>query len=269
LIARDQYDEAEKIVNDLPRHPASASIFNVLGVIHARRGEWPPAIRNFMRVIELLPKEHEAYHSVAPLLAQSGDHEAYRALCSQIIRQFGNTSNPMVAERMAKDCLILPSRSNERDKVAKMVGTAVAAGPTHKFWDYIQFVKALADYRDGNFANADMVGHSGKLAPTIKGVETVDACLGRIYQSISQQGGSLLITADHGNAEMMVDPVTGGPHTAHTTNPVPFILVSEDAKKFSLKPDGSLRDISPTLLSLLGLAQPNQMTGGDLRQLLG
>jgi len=120
-----------------------------------------------------------------------------------------------------------------------------------------------------NFANADMVGHSGKLAPTIKGVETVDACLGRIYQSISQQGGSLLITADHGNAEMMVDPVTGGPHTAHTTNPVPFILVSEDAKKFSLKPDGSLRDISPTLLSLFGLAQPNQMTGGDLRQLLG
>jgi len=94
-------------------------------------------------------------------------------------------------------------------------------------------------------------------------VETVDACLGRIYQSIRQQGGSLLITADHGNAEMMVDPVTGGPHTAHTTNPVPFILVSEDAKKYSLHPDGSLRDISPTLLSLLGLAQPNQMTGGD------
>ncbi len=117
-----------------------------------------------------------------------------------------------------------------------------------------------------NFANADMVGHSGKLEPTIKAVETVDACLGRIYKTIRQQGGSLLITADHGNAETMVDPVTGGPHTAHTTNPVPFILVSEDADRMRLRPAGSLRDISPTLLGILGLAQPLQMTGGDLRQ---
>ncbi|MGC2164353.1 MAG: 2,3-bisphosphoglycerate-independent phosphoglycerate mutase [Silvibacterium sp.] len=116
-----------------------------------------------------------------------------------------------------------------------------------------------------NFANADMVGHSGKLAPTIKGVETVDACLGRVYQAIRQNGGSLLITADHGNAEMMVDPVTGGPHTAHTTNPVPFIFVHEDAKNYTLRPDGSLRDISPTMLGLLGLDQPAHMTGGDLR----
>jgi 2,3-bisphosphoglycerate-independent phosphoglycerate mutase len=116
-----------------------------------------------------------------------------------------------------------------------------------------------------NFANADMVGHSGKLAPTIKGVETVDGCLGRIYQTIRQSGGSLIITADHGNAELMVDPVTGGPHTAHTTNPVPFILVSEDAKNYSLRPDGSLRDISPVLLGMLGLEQPVQMTGIDLR----
>src|SRR5579884_4169954 len=120
-----------------------------------------------------------------------------------------------------------------------------------------------------NFANADMVGHSGKLEPTIQGVETVDACLGRIYQAIRQKGGALLITADHGNAEMMVDPVTGGPHTAHTTNPVPFILVSEDAKNYSLRPGGSLRDISPTVLGLLGLEQPKQMTGGDLRQRRG
>jgi 2,3-bisphosphoglycerate-independent phosphoglycerate mutase len=118
-----------------------------------------------------------------------------------------------------------------------------------------------------NFANADMVGHSGKLEPTIRGVETVDACLGRIYQAMKQRGtGAWLITADHGNAEMMVDPVTGGPHTAHTTNPVPFIFVSEDAQQYSLKPAGSLRDISPTMLELLGLTQPQQMTGGDLRQ---
>ena len=116
-----------------------------------------------------------------------------------------------------------------------------------------------------NFANADMVGHSGKLEPTIKGVETVDVCLGRIYQTIRQKGGSMLITADHGNAELMVDPVTGGPHTAHTTNPVPFILVTEDAKNYSLKPDGSLRDIAPTILDMLHLDEPRQMTGSDLR----
>jgi 2,3-bisphosphoglycerate-independent phosphoglycerate mutase len=120
-----------------------------------------------------------------------------------------------------------------------------------------------------NFANADMVGHSGKLAPTIKGVETVDACLGHIYQAIRQYGGSMLITADHGNAEMMVDLKTGGPHTAHTTNPVPFIYVSEDAKQYSLRPDGSLRDISPTILAMLALQEPAQMTGIDLRVRVG
>src|SRR5499427_9656132 len=78
-----------------------------------------------------------------------------------------------------------------------------------------------------NFANADMVGHSGKLEPTIKAVETVDACLDRIERAVRAKGGAMLITADHGNAEMMIDPATGGPHTAHTTNPVPFIVVSE------------------------------------------
>ena len=93
----------------------------------------------------------------------------------------------------------------------------------------------------------------------------MDACLGRIYQAIRQRGGSMLVTADHGNAEVMVDPVMGGPHTAHTTNPVPFIYVNEDAKHYRLRPDGSLRDISPTVLGLLGLDQPMQMTGGDLR----
>jgi 2,3-bisphosphoglycerate-independent phosphoglycerate mutase len=117
-----------------------------------------------------------------------------------------------------------------------------------------------------NFANADMVGHSGRLEPTIRAVETVDTCLGRIYQAMKQRGGGAwLITADHGNAEMMVDPGTGGPHTAHTTNPVPFIYVAGDADDFTLRPGGSLRDISPTMLELLGVGQPTQMTGGDLR----
>ena len=118
-----------------------------------------------------------------------------------------------------------------------------------------------------NFANADMVGHSGKLEPTVRAVETVDTQLGRIYQAIKQGGGALLVTADHGNAELLIDPVTGGPHTAHTTNPVPFILVTDerDTSHHSiLRPGGSLRDISPTVLKLLGLHKPQEMTGEGL-----
>jgi 2,3-bisphosphoglycerate-independent phosphoglycerate mutase len=119
-----------------------------------------------------------------------------------------------------------------------------------------------------NFANADMVGHSGKIDATVKGVETVDACLGRIHQELRRVGGSWLITADHGNAEMLIDPVTGGPHTAHTTNPVPLIVVTDQGKKFSLREGGSLRDISPTMLGMMGIPQPKEMTGGDLRVVL-
>lgn len=115
-----------------------------------------------------------------------------------------------------------------------------------------------------NFANADMVGHSGKIEPTVKAVETVDACLGRIESAVRAKGGAMLITADHGNAELMIDPVTGGPHTAHTTNPVPFIVVSGEDKRFTLRPNGSLRDISPTILGLLDLPEPKEMTGQDL-----
>jgi len=116
-----------------------------------------------------------------------------------------------------------------------------------------------------NFANADMVGHSGKLEPTIKAIEAVDAQLGRVYKAIKERNGSWLITADHGNAEQMVDLITGAPHTAHTTNPVPMIYVAEDGPHYRLRSDGSLRDISPTLLSLLKLGLPKEMTGGDLR----
>ncbi|MGE5056915.1 MAG: 2,3-bisphosphoglycerate-independent phosphoglycerate mutase [Acidobacteriota bacterium] len=119
-----------------------------------------------------------------------------------------------------------------------------------------------------NFANADMVGHSGKIEPTVKAVETVDACLARIEAAVRAKGGAMLITADHGNAEMMIDPATGGPHTAHTTNPVPFIVVAENAKQFKLNSGGSLRDISPTVLGMLGLDEPKEMTGKDLRRFL-
>ena len=115
-----------------------------------------------------------------------------------------------------------------------------------------------------NFANADMVGHSGKLEATIKAVETVDECLGRIFQSLKPRGGAWIITADHGNAETMIDPVTGGAHTYHTTNPVPFILLTENGRT-QLTPGGSLRDIAPTLLGVLEVPEPPEMSGRDLR----
>jgi 2,3-bisphosphoglycerate-independent phosphoglycerate mutase len=118
-----------------------------------------------------------------------------------------------------------------------------------------------------NFANADMVGHSGKIEPTVKAVECVDAQLGRIYAAVKQHGASWIITADHGNAEMLIDPVSGGPHTAHTTNPVPFILITDQGNKIGVREGGSLRDISPTMLSLMDIELPKQMTGGDLRVL--
>ena len=115
-----------------------------------------------------------------------------------------------------------------------------------------------------NYANGDMVGHTGSMPATIKAVETVDACLARVLKSASTAGATLMITADHGNCEMMIDPETGGPHTAHTTNPVPFIVVDPDGNR-PLRGGGALCDVGPTLLSMLGLEQPREMTGVDLR----
>ena len=112
-----------------------------------------------------------------------------------------------------------------------------------------------------NYANPDMVGHTGSLPAAIKAVETVDAGLGRIAAAVEKQGGALLVTADHGNCELMRDPATGGPHTAHTTNPVPVLLMGGDVT--SLR-EGRLADIAPTLLELMGLPQPREMTGHSL-----
>jgi 2,3-bisphosphoglycerate-independent phosphoglycerate mutase len=112
-----------------------------------------------------------------------------------------------------------------------------------------------------NFANPDMVGHTGSLPAAIKAVETVDTGLGRIVEALQRQGGALVVTADHGNCEMMRDPETGGPHTSHTTNPVPVIVVGSDAKSLA---EGRLADIAPTMLALMQLDTPPQMTGRSL-----
>ena len=131
--------------------------------------------------------------------------------------------------------------------------------------------KVLAEIESGrsdmiivNFANGDMVGHTGVLAAAISAVETVDACVGRIVDATLAKGGSLVVTADHGNCEQMIDPETGGPHTAHTTYDVPLIVVEPGLEGASLRSGGRLADIAPTMLALMGLEKPVQMTGQSL-----
>ena len=111
-----------------------------------------------------------------------------------------------------------------------------------------------------NFANPDMVGHTGSLQAAIKAVETVDTCVGRVAEAVLKAGGVMFLTADHGNCELMLDPETGGPHTAHTTNLVPTILVGAPEDVTSLK-TGKLADVAPTLLSLMSIEPPAAMTG--------
>jgi 2,3-bisphosphoglycerate-independent phosphoglycerate mutase len=128
-------------------------------------------------------------------------------------------------------------------------------------------VRALASRRFGacvvNFANADMVGHTGKVLETIAAVETLDRCFGILEAACRDAGAILVMTADHGNAEQMIDPETGEPHTAHTTNPVPLVVC---ARGRPLAGGGSLADVAPTLLGLQGIAPPAEMTGTDLRR---
>jgi 2,3-bisphosphoglycerate-independent phosphoglycerate mutase len=120
------------------------------------------------------------------------------------------------------------------------------------------------DFILANYANGDMVGHSGSLPATIKAVETVDRCLARVMASAEKAGARLLVTADHGNCELMIDPETGGPHTAHTTNPVPLVVVDPDGDR-PLRSGGALCDVGPTALRMLGVEPPGEMTGIDLR----
>ncbi len=138
-----------------------------------------------------------------------------------------------------------------------------AAGITDVLCDGIEARRH--DFILVNYANGDMVGHTGVLPAGIRAVETVDRCLARLLVSAEKARVAVLITADHGNCEMMIDPVTGRPHTAHTSNPVPFVLLDEGFRG-RLRDGGSLRDVGPTVLGLLGLEPPTVMTGRDLRE---
>src|SRR5919112_522695 len=155
-------------------------------------------------------------------------------------------------------CLIPSQRVATYDLAPEMS----AAGITDALCRTIE--SGRHDFMLCNFANADMVGHTGVLPAVVQAVETVDRCLARVLVSAEKAGCRVLITADHGNCEMMIDPATGGVHTAHTTNPVPVVAVGTDAA--FLRAGGSLRDVAPTVLGLLGLEQPPEMTGRDLRE---
>jgi 2,3-bisphosphoglycerate-independent phosphoglycerate mutase len=118
-----------------------------------------------------------------------------------------------------------------------------------------------------NFANPDMVGHTGVLDAAVEAVKVVDECLGRIGEATLEAGGAMLITCDHGNCEQMIDPNTGAPHTAHTTNPVPCIVLAADdspIKRRTLRSGGKLADVAPTIIEILGLEKPAEMTGKSL-----
>jgi len=117
-----------------------------------------------------------------------------------------------------------------------------------------------------NYANGDMVGHTGVIPAAITAVETVDGCLARVLAAAERANAHVIVTADHGNCEMMIDAETGGPNTAHTTNPVPLVIVDSDGTR-PLRGGGALKDVGPTVLAMLGLEKPAEMTGVDLRDM--
>ena len=150
LLSQGEIRKAEELVNRMPSYPASAAMYNSLALIHVGRAEWPAAIRNYTKVIELAPSDHVAYHCLAPLLAQTGDTEGFMRHREHILRQFGHTADSMIAERLARDCLLLPPTTEEMAVIRKM---AKAADEKHS-GEWFVLLMGLADYREGNHASA-------------------------------------------------------------------------------------------------------------------
>jgi len=167
----------------------------------------------------------------------------------------GGVETPFPGE----DRLLVPSQTVATYDLAPEMS---AAGVTDVLCGAIEGRKH--DFILCNYANGDMVGHTGSIPATIKAVETVDNCLARVLSSAEKSGARLLITADHGNCELMIDPATGGPHTAHTTSLVPLVVVDPDGDR-PLRDGGALCDVGPTIIECLGLQRPDEMTGRDLR----
>jgi serine/threonine protein kinase len=155
LMSQGLFEQAEEVMSSIPTNiPQVSLIYNTLGEIYARRGEWQAAIRNFSRSINADPTNHLAYHSLAPLLLEAGDVPGYRKHCERALDQFAATSDPVTAERIAKDCLILVPPAACLEHIVKMADTALAAGSADPSWPYYEFVKGFAEYRQGHFAPA-------------------------------------------------------------------------------------------------------------------
>ncbi len=154
LLSQGQYEKAEELMKDVPQIPQCAAIYDVIGEMHGRRGDWLRAVTNFSRAVAVDPTNHFGYNYLAALLVQTGNQEAYAKLRESILREFGRTSDPTVAERMAKACMILPPRTNDLQMLSSMADVAVAAGSTSGDWPYYEFVKGLAEYRQGRFGPA-------------------------------------------------------------------------------------------------------------------
>jgi 2,3-bisphosphoglycerate-independent phosphoglycerate mutase len=169
----------------------------------------------------------------------------------------GGVETPFVGEdrKMIPSPRDVATYDQKPEMSAQAVADAVVDAVASEKYDFILV----------NFANPDMVGHTGLLPAAIRAVEEVDTCIGRVADAVRAKGGCLLVTADHGNCELMRDPATGKPHTAHTTNRVPLLYVSErDRNEKALIPNGRICDVAPTMLELLGLPQPAAMTGHSL-----
>ena len=158
-MRQSKYAEIEPLFSDVltpavMSQPQGAGLLRTRGDVRARNGQWKEAATDFSRVIELQPTNHLAYHALAPLLVQSGDLEGYRQHCTRALAQFGGTGDPVIAERMAKDCLILPSPKADLKAIGELAETAVTAGKGHSSLLDFQFAKGLAEYRQGHFGEA-------------------------------------------------------------------------------------------------------------------
>jgi eukaryotic-like serine/threonine-protein kinase len=182
LLSQRRFADAEKLVTGIPLHPAAASIFSVLGMVHATREEWAEARTNFSTVLKLIPNDHSAYHFLAAIFIQTGDLENYRLHREKILRQFAETSDPVTAERMAKDCLVFPPPASDLSLITKMADTAIAIGE-NKPRPYFLFAKGFSEFRLGRFEGA------------AEWMEKVIAFRGDIYRTVQAQ--MVLAMAEH------------------------------------------------------------------------
>jgi len=187
-LSQGRYDEAEKLVNEIPVNAAASGLYNVFGMIHAISGEWPAAVSNFTHVVDLMPDDHLGYHYLTPLLLQVGDVEGYYRLRERLLRHFGATNDPVIAERTVKDCLLLPAAaSNQFNAIAAMAEKAVTAGPEHKQWPYFTFVKGLLEFRRGDFSSAvdwlqKTLGFKGDIYRKVQATAVLAMCQHRLGQ---------------------------------------------------------------------------------------